>query len=216
MGSEFPTDQERRKLRDQYTEIWDYVAGSLLEQFPFLDPNAVRKAKKDDLSECYRKIDAPLMPVYLHPFSEAKVEQIKQRWDKLRYVRVDLWCRLGNNYKTPVENREAPSSNAESDYELTEKSFSQLLGQVWIVASQRPNYYLSTLEKLKKVMKLQHQSKRKARSEQQHLEKERSRQLLQTEHIGFLLSSLLETPLHLNRSASLNTQQQIPSEQQDE
>jgi len=34
MSAEFPIDQERQKLRDQYTDIWDYAADSLLEQFP--------------------------------------------------------------------------------------------------------------------------------------------------------------------------------------
>ena len=62
MSTKFPTDQERQKLRNQYKDIWNFAAGSLLVQFPFLDPNAVEKAKADDLSQCYYKIDAPLMP----------------------------------------------------------------------------------------------------------------------------------------------------------
>jgi len=95
MGTKFPTEEERQKLHDQYTDIWNYAADSLFAQFPFLDPNAVQRAKQDDLNECNRKIDTPLMPVYLRPMSEAQVEQIKQRWDKLRYIRVDLWRRLG-------------------------------------------------------------------------------------------------------------------------
>ena len=85
MSKEFPSEKERQKLHDQYKELWDYAADSLLKQFPFLDPNAVEKGKADDLNECYRKIDAPLMPAYLHPFSEAQVEQIKQRWYDMRY-----------------------------------------------------------------------------------------------------------------------------------
>src|SRR4030042_5362162 len=55
MGSDFPTEDERQKLRDQYTDIWDHVANSLIEQFTFLDPNTVQTAKEDDLSQCYRK-----------------------------------------------------------------------------------------------------------------------------------------------------------------
>lgn len=90
MGTAFPSEKERRKLRDQYTDIWNHATSSLLTQFPFLDPNAVQAAKADDLSLCYRKIEAPLMPVYLRPFSEEQVGQIKQRWDKLRYARVGL------------------------------------------------------------------------------------------------------------------------------
>ncbi|OHB81940.1 MAG: hypothetical protein A2Z38_00840 [Planctomycetes bacterium RBG_19FT_COMBO_48_8] len=48
------------------------------------------------------------------------------------------------------------------------------------------------------------------------MEKTRSRQLLQTEHIGFLFAALLEAPKHLNKLASVNTQDQILSEHQDE
>lgn len=89
MGTKFPNEEERQKLRDQYKDIWNYAAKSLLAQFPFLDPNAVQAAKAEDLRQCYQKIDAPLMPVYLRPLSAEQVGQIKQRWDKLRYARVD-------------------------------------------------------------------------------------------------------------------------------
>ena len=41
MGTKFPSAEERQKLRSQYRDIWDYVASSLLVQFPFLDANAV-------------------------------------------------------------------------------------------------------------------------------------------------------------------------------
>ena len=94
MSTDFPSDDERQKLRDQYKDLWDHAVSSLLAQFPFLDPNAVQIAKQEDLSVCYHKIDAPLMPVYLRPFSEAQVEQIKQCWDDLRYTRVDLLRKL--------------------------------------------------------------------------------------------------------------------------
>ena len=215
MGTKFPTEGERQKLRDQYTDIWNYAAGSLLAQFPFLDPNTVEAAKADDLIVCYCKIETPLMPVYLRPMSDGQVEQIKQRWDNLRYARVDLWRRLGGYSTTPSENGNTPSSNAERDYEFTKENLSQLLGLVWMVVPQRPVYYLIAIENRTEALKRRVQLKRQARSNQQSLEKERSRQLLQTEHISFLLSALLETPLHLDRSASVSTQEQIPSEQQD-
>jgi len=122
---------------------------------------------------------------------------------------------LGDSSKTPAENRDAPSSNAERDYELTKKCLAQLLGQVWMVVSERPNYYISALENHTKAVERRLQSKRQARNDERRLEKGRSRQLLQTEHIGFLLAALLETPRYLDRSASVITQEQIPSEQQD-
>ena len=100
METEFPSEEERQQLRDQYTDIWNYAADSLLAQFPFLDPNTVQKARQDDLSICYRKIDTPLMPIYLKPMSEEQVAQIKQRWDKLGdfegqgILRVTLFLQL--------------------------------------------------------------------------------------------------------------------------
>jgi len=215
MGTTFPAEDERRKLRDQYTDIWDYAADSLLKQFPFLDPNAVQNAKQDDLSVCYRKIDAPLIPVYMRPIPEEKVGQIKQRWDDLRYARVDLLRRLGVNSTTPVENSDAPASNTERDYQLTKESLSQLLGLVWMIIPERPDYYINALENRNKALKERFQSKRNARSNQQLLEMTRSRQLLQTEHISFMLSALLETPLCLEGTTSIITQEQIPLEQQD-
>jgi hypothetical protein len=200
-------------LREQYTDIWNYAATLLSKQFPFLDPNVVQKAKQDDLNECYHKIKMAFMPVYLRPFSEAQVEQIKQRWDKLRYVRVDLWLRLSSNSKTPAENRNTPVSNVDLDYELTQKSLSQLLGLVWMIVPQRPEYYLNALEKQKKFLELRVQSKHNARIIQQHLEKKRSIQMLQIEHISFMLAALLETPKCLEGNASIITKEQRPLEQ---
>ena len=213
MGTEFPTEQEKKKLRDQYTDIWDHASSSLLAQFPFLNPNTVQNAKADDLSECYRKIEAPLMPVYLRPFSDEQMTQIKQRWDKLRYIRVDLLRRLDGGLKTLSENDK--SNKYERDYELTKESLSQLLGLVWKVVPQRPDYYLEAIKNRIEALKLRIQSNRQARSYQQRLEKERSRQLLQTEHIGFLLVALLETPECLDGATSIRTQEQIPLKRQE-
>jgi len=215
MGTEFPSEDERWKLRDQFTDIWDHAASSLLEQFPFLDPNAVQAAKAEDLSLCYRKLDAPLMPVYLRPMSEEQVGRIKQRWDKLRYARVDLLRRLSGDSTMPSESRYAQSSNAERDYQLAKESLSQLLGLVWMVVPQRPDYYLAAMENQTRALKRRVKVKRQAWSDQQRLQKTRSRQLLQTEHIGFLLAALLETPQCLEGVPSVITQEQNPLEQQD-
>ncbi len=214
MGTKFPSTEERQKLRNQYTDIWEYAASSLLEQFPFLDPNAVQAAKADHLSQCYRKIDAPLMPVYLRPFSEPQVAQIKQRWDNLRYARVDLWRQLSGRSTTPSDGSGATLSDTERHYQLTQKSLSQLLGQIWMVVPQRPDYYRSALENLTRALKRRLQSMREARSNERRLTKERSRQFLQTEHISFLLVALLETPRCLDESASAGVQEQIPSGRQ--
>ena len=194
MGTEFPTDQEKQKLRDQYTDIWDHAASSLLTQFPFLNPKTVQNAKQDDLSVCYRKIDVPLIPVYLRPMSDEQVEQIKQFWDKLRNDRVDLWRRLSGEQTAFSDNGNSTSRNVEHDYQLTKECFSQLLSLVWMVVPQRPDYYLSALENQKKVLEQRVQSRRTARRKQQRLEIERSRQLPQTEHISFLFAALLEIP----------------------
>jgi len=201
MSTKFPTEVEKQQLRDQYTDLWNYSANSLLKQFPFLDPNAVEKAKADDLSECYRKVDAPLMPVYLHPFTEAQVEQIKQRYDKLRYARVDIWRQLEGGTAMPTGKSDEPPPNAERDYKLTQKSLFQLQSQIWAIVAEPPDYYQNAVENWKKAVQNRFQAKRQARSYQQRLEKERSRQLLQTEHISFLLTALLETPSCLDGSA---------------
>jgi hypothetical protein len=214
MGTEFPTEDERQRLREQFTEIWDHAADSLLEQFPFLDPYSVHAAKADGLIICYRKIDAPLMPVYLRPMSEEQVGQIKQRWDKLRYARVDLWRQLGGGSTVRVENPNALSSNPEHDYRLAKESLSQLLGLVWMVVPQRPDYYLAAMEDQTKALNRRVQMKRQARSDQQRLERERSRQLLQTEHISFLLAALLETPQCLEVAPLVVTQVHAPRQKE--
>jgi len=214
MESMLPTEEERQKLRDQYTDIWNLAADSLLKQFPFLDTNAVEEAKADDLSECYSKIDAPLMPVYLSPMSDEQVGQIKQRWDKMRYARVDLLRSLGTDFTKPVDKGDMMSSNTNRDYELTKKSLAQLIGQIWATVASPPDYYRNALANRTKALERSFHSKRQARLDQRRLEKIRSRQLLQTEHVSFLFAALLETTRHLGRSSYVSTQEQIPSEQQ--
>jgi hypothetical protein len=207
MGSRFPSIEERQKLRNQYTDIWDYAASSLLEQFTFLDPNAVQKAKTEELSLCYGKIDTPLKPVYLHPLSTEHVLKIKQRWDKLSYARFDLWRKLNSNPKTPYKDDNSSISDTERHYQLTKKSLSQLLGLVWMIVPQRPHYYLAAMENQTKELKRRQQSNLDAHSNQRRLEKERSRQLLQVEHISFLFNVLLETPLCFDKAPSTITRE---------
>ena len=216
MGTEFPTEDERLKLRNQYTEIWDYAACSLVAQFPDLDPNAVQTAKAEDMSLCYGKIDAPLLPVYLRPLSTEHVAHIKLRWDKLHNARADLWLQLGSGSKPPYKDSRTTISDTERDYQLTKKSLSQLLGLVWMVVPQRPDYYLNALKNRTMALEQRLQTKSKARSDQLRLEKERSRQLLQTEHISFLLACLLETPQGIEGGPPpIITQEQRPLEQQE-
>ena len=87
------------------------------------------------------------MPVYLRPLSVEQIGQIKQRWHDLRYARIDLWRRLGGGSNTPfVGHGDATSSEAERHYQLTKKSLSQLLGQIWMVVPKRPDYYPNPVE----------------------------------------------------------------------
>ena len=84
-----------------------------------------------------------------------------------------------------------------------------------MVVPQRPDYYLNALKDQIEARKRRLQSKREARSDQQRLEKECSRQLLQVEHISFLLACLLETPRCFDEANSNITQERRPLEQQD-
>jgi hypothetical protein len=59
------------------------------------------------------------------------------------------------------------------------------------------------------------QSKLDAHSIQNHLEKERSRKLLQVEHISFIFTALLETPLCFEETRSIITKEKRPLEQQE-
>lgn len=213
METEFPTDQEIQKVRDQYKDIWNHAAGSLLKQFPFLDPNAVEKAKADDLNVCYRKIDTPFLPVYLRPITDEQVEKIKQQWDKLRYIRVDLLRKLDGG-STVSSDKSIALSNTERDYELTKESLSQLLGLVWKVVPQRPKYYLDAIDNRNNALKERFQLKSQAHIDKQRLERNRSRQLLQTEYISFILAALLETPHFLGNESSIITQEKSMLEQQ--
>jgi hypothetical protein len=188
-----PIAEDKQKLRDQYKALWNHAASALTGQFPFLDPNIVQRAKNDDLADCYRKIDAPLLPIFLRPLTDAQIDQIKQRWQDLRYSRVDLWRQLGGDSKPSPENQQAKPLSANTHYVLTQRSLAQLLSQIWTIAASPPEYYRTAATNLANAERRRVQARSQAYVLERRLERERSRQFLQTEEIGFLLSALIET-----------------------
>jgi len=58
--------------------------------------------------------------------SEDQVEQIKRRWQNLRYARVDLRRQLGGDANGPPTTAQAPSVNAHPHYLLTQRSLARL------------------------------------------------------------------------------------------
>ncbi len=189
MRAELPGEEETQVLRHQYEDLVEHAAGSLLAQFSFLDPNAVQAAKTDHLAECYRNIEAPLLPIFLRPFSETQVDQIKQRWHDLRYARVDLWRQLGGGQATSREDPGTASLQTHPDYLLTQQSLSQLRPYIWGVTAPPPDYYRSAVRDHIDAQRQMLQSRAEARRQERRLPVA----VLQTEYISFLLTALLET-----------------------
>jgi hypothetical protein len=152
-----------------------------------LDPNIVQKAKDDNLADVYRRIDAPLLPIFLHPLSDAHLEQLKQRWQDLRYSRVDLWRQVAGNNPL-VETRDFASQNPASaslrakslalhlHYLLARRSLAQLLSQVWAVAASPPDYYRDSTVRLIDWQKHQLERRAQAYDMEKALERQRSKQ----------------------------------------
>jgi len=189
MGAELPDETQRQKLRDQYTDLCDHAASSLLTQFPFLDLNAVHAAKADHLAQCYRNIDAPLLPIFLRPFSDAQIQRIKERWHDLRYARVDLWRQLGQEATTVREGQETLSGKVHPDYLLTHRSLAQLRPHIWALAAPPPESYRAAVANEIAAQKRRAESKAEARRRERRL----PIAVRQTEYISFLLAALLET-----------------------
>jgi hypothetical protein len=191
-----PDDPDRQKLRDQYAALWNDAAAALVSQFPFLDANEVQKAKNDSLAECGRNIDAPLLPIFLRPFTDVEWSRLRQAWQDLRYSRVDLWRDI---VRSPNAGRQPRVSGAEDPnphYLLASRSLAQLLSQVWRVATVPPDYYRNAVSNLNDAKRRLSQARSQAFMLERRIERERSRSFLQTEEIGFLLSVLIETAEH--------------------
>jgi len=190
MDAELPGKQGKQKLRDQFKDLADNAAHLLLTQFPFLDPNVVQTAKADHLGECYRNIDAPLLPIFRHPLSEEQVGKIKERWQGLRYARVDLWRQLGGDAKTSNAKRDMAPGDAHPHYLLTQRSLAQLRAQIWAIVAPAPDYYRNAVVKDLEAQKQRVRSRSDARAQEQRL----GGAVVQTEYLSFLLAALLETP----------------------
>jgi len=194
MGAGFRGEEDTHALRCQYEGLFHYAATSLLAQFPFLDPNGVQRAEADYLAESYERIDAPLLPIYLEPFSQNQLDRIKQRWHDLRYVRVDLWRQLGGKDAPRTRNPGSPSEQARPlkehpDYLLTQRSPAQLQSHIWAIVAVRPDYYRDAVANHINAQKRRFELTVEARNQERRL----PRAVLQAEQISFLLGALLET-----------------------
>lgn len=78
-------------------------------------------------------------------------------------------------------------------YLLTQRSLNLLLSDVWAVAASPPDYYRTAMVNRTNAEKRLLQARSQASASERRLERERSRQYLQAEEIGFLLTALTET-----------------------
>jgi hypothetical protein len=214
METEFPTEHQKQAVRDRYTAIWNKAAESLLTQFPFLDPNAVQAAKTDSLRECYRRIGAPLLPIYSKPFGEKDAGRIEQRWHALCYARVDLWRQLGGEAVITIDEHQVKAGPEHPHYILTQRSLNQLTATIWPTVAHAPEYYIEVLDRRKEELKRRQKANITALSHEKHLQKSRSRQTLQAEQISFLLAALLESPSCFDGFVSVNLQERQNSNHQ--
>ncbi len=189
MSAEPPGHNERQKLYDQHKDLAEYAAGSLLTQFPFLEPNMVADAKADYLRECYRNVEAPLLPIFQHPFSGQQAGQLQERWHSLRYARVDLWRQLGGGRKGPAVKQDTPSGKMHPDYLLAQRSLGQLRGQLWVIVAPAPDFYRTAVAKDIEAQRQHFRSRSDARRQEQRL----GGAVVQTEYLSFLLAALRET-----------------------
>ena len=189
MSAELPGKEDQQELLDQYKSLWDYATSALLTQFPFLDPNMVNRAKADHIAECYRAIESPLLPAFLHPLSEDQVRKIKRRWHDLRYARVDLWGQLGGDGAMSAKEPQMPPGNAHPHYLLTQRSLIQWRAQMLALAASPPDYYRDAVRKDADAERGRLQLRSEARTREERL----GMAVLQTEYLSFLLAALLET-----------------------
>jgi len=202
MAAELPGGEDTALLRHQYEDLAHHAAEGLLAQFSFLDPNEVRNAKTAHLAECYRKIDTPLLPIYLKPLSQAQMEQIKGRWHDLRYARVDLWRQLGGGRTSAA----TPSGLEHPDYRLMRGCLDPWIGQIWSLAATMPEYCRAAIADDQEFQRQRMKATSQARSREMRL----NNAVLQTEYLSFLLGALLETALE--QSSELPARQDAASE----
>jgi hypothetical protein len=180
---------EKQELGHQWQNLMSYAADSLLAQFPFLDPNAVWRAKVDQLEEYFREIEVPLLPVFQQIISEQQVSRIRERWHALRYARVDVWRQESAKATGSNLEKDRSDRNQHPDYVLAQRSFSQWRGQIWIIVTHAPDYCVKAVSDEMQAQRQRFESNWDTWSR----EAQPGAGVAQTDRISLLLAALLET-----------------------
>jgi hypothetical protein len=165
----------------------------LLTQFPFLDPDAVQAARADHVAHCHAYIDAPLVPLFVEPLTEQKVQEVKIRWHDLRYHRVDFWRQLGGKAILSIQRTDGAPLQTHPHYTLTHRSLDEWLLHIHTMAIVPPEHYLQAIRDQEEARRRHRQLLAQARAAEKRLERECHGQFRQTEYLSFLLAALLET-----------------------
>lgn len=131
MNSSLPGEEDTQAIRRQYEDFANHGAEGLLTQFSFLDPNGVHEAKANYLADCYRRIDAPLLPIFRMPLSVSQMEEIKERWYDLRYARIDLWRQLDMSARPAARDSRIGLEISHCDYTLMRRSLDAWETLIW-------------------------------------------------------------------------------------
>jgi hypothetical protein len=189
MAAELPGEEETALLRHQYEGLANHAAQGLIAQFSFLDPNKVQAAKAAYLADCYQRIDAPLLPIFMTPFSQSQIERIKERWHDLRYARVDLWRQLGSSGTSSSGNQTVPSGQAHPDCVLAQRSLDLWQAHVWALAATQPEFYSAAVARDLKAREQGLNAIARSHARVSRMDTA----MLQTECWCFLVTALLET-----------------------
>jgi hypothetical protein len=203
MNTSLPNAGEKQLRRTQWKNLYHYAASSLLKQFPFLDPKTVHGVKKDHLSKCYCNIDWPLQPVYMRSFTDTQKDKIKKRWHALRYARIDLMRQLGGEAVMLEESRKRSFCPIDPHCLLIEKCLDQFLVHIKMITDSPPQYYKNALQHLRDREKGLYQTEMAEKKRERYLTGKKSKQLLLTEQLSFMLAALLETAKGFPEPSSL-------------
>lgn len=193
MSSPLSSQEDRNLLKTQFQKLYKYAAKSLKGQFPFLAEENIESCVTQKLVELESRIDNPLLPILLRPYTNEQMDQIRSNWSRLYRGRKTLWLRM-RDHRLDLAFFDNPPKDCESlERQFIHRSLGDVFKASWLVIDPPPDYVGKAIMSLKERRQEAVPDRYVTASQKKRQGSGPPREAVSVEQWLFIFSALLET-----------------------